>query len=53
MFGCSMALIDNMYVIIVAKFIFGLGVGGMTAYGPNFINETVPIEFKGPIGSFT
>jgi MFS family permease len=49
--GSSLSLVDNMYVICIARFFFGIAAGGMTVYSPNYINETVPTELKGPLGA--
>jgi MFS family permease len=41
-----------MYVIFIGKVLFGLAMGGYTVYVPNFMNETVPTETKGPLMAF-
>jgi len=51
--GSVLTLYDNMKVICVGKFIFGLAMGGYSVYCPNFLNETVPLEWKGPIWTIT
>jgi len=50
--GSVLTLIDNMYVISVGRTIIGLSMGGFSVYSPNFINDTVPTELKGPLGGF-
>jgi MFS family permease len=50
--GSLLTLIDDMYVIFIGKVLFGLAMGGYTVYVPNFMNETVPTETKGPLMAF-
>jgi MFS family permease len=49
--GSALSLIDNMTVICVGKFLYGIAAGGMTVYSPNYINEIAPTELKGPLGA--
>jgi MFS transporter, SP family, sugar:H+ symporter len=49
--GSLLSLIDNMYVICLGRFLFGVAAGGFTVYSPNYINESVPTELKGPLGA--
>jgi MFS family permease len=49
--GSVLSAIDQMYVICIGRFLFGVAAGGMTVYSPNYINETVPTELKGPLGA--
>jgi MFS family permease len=51
--GTILSLIDNMHVITAGKFFVGVAAGGFTVYCPNFINESVPTEMKGSMGSIT
>ena len=46
--GSGISLIDNMWVIAIGRFIYGFGSNGFTVYAPNYTNEVVPIELKGP-----
>ncbi len=46
-------MIQNIYVVVVGRFIFGLAAGSFTVFVPSFINELTPIELKGPYGSAT
>jgi MFS family permease len=50
--GSALTLIDNMYVICAGRILLGLAMGGFSVYCPNFINDTVPTELKGPLGAF-
>jgi MFS family permease len=51
--GTILSMIDNMHVITLGKFFVGFACGGFTVYCPNFINESVPTEMKGSMGSVT
>ena len=48
--GCGISLINNIWVILVGRFIWGLGAGSFTVFVPKFINETAPTEKKGTFG---
>ena len=45
--GSAISLYDNMYVICLGRFLFGLASGGFTVYAPTFTHESVPTEYKG------
>ena len=49
----GLCLIDNIYVIVVGRFIYGMASGAFTVFVPKFINETAPTELKGPFGTLT
>ena len=51
--GSGISLIDNMWVITAGKVLYGIAAGGFTIYAPNYINEIVPTELKGPIACIT
>jgi MFS family permease len=50
--GSALSLIGNVYVILVGRFIWGIGAGSFTVLTPKFINETSPLEKKGFYGTF-
>ena len=45
--------INNQYVFLVGRFIWGLSIGAFTVFVPKFITETAPTELKGPLGGVT
>jgi MFS family permease len=51
--GSILSIIDNMYVICIGKVLFGIAAGGFGVYCPNYLNEVVPIEWKGPSGTMS
>ena len=51
--GSIFSIIDNMVVICFGKVLFGIAAGGFGVYCPNYLNEIVPIEWKGPSGSMS
>jgi MFS family permease len=51
--GCGLTLIQNIYIVVVGRFLFGLAAGSFTVFVPSFINELTPTELKGPFGSAT
>ena len=54
MFGCILAVIDQYFVMITGKFLFGVAVGGLITLAPRMIEETVPAEhFDNGYGAMT
>ena len=51
--GCALSCIKNVYVILAGKFLFGFAAGAFSVFVPSFINELVPNELKGSLGSLT
>jgi MFS family permease len=51
--GAGITLYDNEYVITVGRFIYGLSNGAFSVFVPLYINETAPVELKGPLGVMT
>jgi MFS family permease len=51
--SCFCTLFDVFWVQCVARFFYGLSVGIFTVVVPKFLNETIPFEYKGPIGAFS
>ena len=51
--GCAMSQFDNIWLILFARFIWGLGAGSFTVFVPKFINETAPTEYKGTFGAMS
>ena len=45
--------IDNQYVFLVGRFMWGLSIGAFTVFVPKFITETAPTELKGPLGGLS
>ena len=51
--GSIISLYDNIFLILIGKTIVGLAIGGYSVYCTNYLNEMVPIELRGPVGSMT
>ena len=50
---CSVGIcmINNIYVIAVGRFFWGICAGSFTVMCPKFLNEYLPIELKGSFGA--
>ncbi len=51
--GAAITLVPNEYVMTAGRFIYGLSNGAFSVFVPMYINETAPIELKGPLGVLT
>ena len=51
--AAGLTLIDNPYIILVGRFFFGLAIGTFSLICPKFVNELVPSEFKGSLGTIS
>lgn len=51
--GSGVVLIENEWAIVAGRFIYGMASGSFSVFVPLFLNETAPIEIKGPIGVMT
>jgi MFS family permease len=51
LFSTALSMWNNTYVIIVARFFYGMTVGAFSVFCPKFINEVAPDEYKGPFGA--
>ena len=51
--GSALSLIDNMYVISVGRFFFGVSIGHFSVFCPSLMNDLIPPELKGPMGPIT
>jgi len=49
--GCGLCLVDNIYVVSVGRFIWGMAAGAFTVFCPKYVNEVVPFEMKGSMGA--
>lgn len=49
----SITLVDNIWVILVGRTLFGASAGAFTVYCPKFIAETAPTEYRGPFGTMS
>lgn len=52
-FGVSLTLINEFWVLCVGRVFYGISVGGFSVYCPKFISEITPTEIKGPAGALT
>lgn len=53
MIGAGITLIPNDYSMVVGRFIYGMASGAFSVFVPLYINETAPLELKGPLGVLT
>jgi len=51
--GAAITLVPNTYVITFGRFIYGISNGAFSVFVPLYINETAPVEIKGPLGVMT
>ncbi len=51
--GCGISMINNIWVILVGRFTWGLGAGSFTVFVPKIFNETAPTEKKGTFGALS
>jgi MFS family permease len=51
--GSAICLIPNSYAIAAGRFIYGFAAGAFSVFVPLYINETAPVEIKGPLGVMT
>jgi len=51
--GSAVCLVNNIWVILVGRLIWGIGSGTFVVFVPKFINETAPNEYKGSFGVLT
>ena len=49
--AAAVCMIDNIYVILLGKFLYGMGAGAMTVFCTTFVNEIAPEEYKGLLGT--
>ncbi len=46
-------MVNNPYVILVGRVIYGMAAGAFTVFVPKFISEITPEEYRGPFGAFS
>ena len=51
--GSAICLIPNDYAILIGRLIYGFAAGAFSVFVPLYINETAPVEIKGPLGVMT
>lgn len=51
--GSAICLVENIWVILIGRLIWGIGAGTFVVFVPKFINETAPNEYKGSYGVLT
>jgi MFS family permease len=51
--GIAICMVDNPTVIAMGRFVWGVAAGALCVLCPLFIDETSPIEFKGPLGALS
>ena len=51
--GSLICLVDNFYVFLVGRVLFGASAGLFSLFCPKFLAETSPTEYKGPIGGLS
>ena len=50
MTSVSLAMIENIYVIAIARFFWGLSAGSYTFFAPRYLNEFAPLELRPILG---
>ena len=51
--SACLTLTSSFVLLCCGIFFFGIGMGCFNIYVPKYIEETAPIEIKGPIGALT
>jgi MFS family permease len=51
--SAGLTLIDNSLMILIGRFFFGLAIGTFSLICPKFVNELVPLEYKGSLGTIS
>jgi MFS family permease len=49
--GNGISFIDNFYVCVLGRFIYGVGGSAFTVFCPKYISETSPVAIKGTVGA--
>ena len=49
----GLMMIDNKFLFLFARFLYGMTSGTFTVVCPKFVNEIVPEEYKGPFGTMS
>jgi MFS family permease len=48
--GSGLTLVDNFIVLLIGRFIYGLGAGSFNVFCPKMVGETTPNEIIGRAG---
>ena len=51
--GVLLTLIEDFEVLCIGRFLYGVGAGSFSVFGPLYVSETSPIEVSGPLGAST
>lgn len=51
--GVALCMIDNSFVILFGRFIWGMASGAFTVFCPKYVAEMAPVEMKGSLGAFS
>mmetsp|Transcript_48709 Transcript_48709/g.66228 ORF Transcript_48709/g.66228 Transcript_48709/m.66228 type:complete len:81 (-) Transcript_48709:49-291(-) len=49
--GTALSIIDLFWCMVLGRFIFGLACGYFALACPKYLNEVIPVEYKGSFGS--
>ena len=51
--GIAICMVDNTTVIALGRFVLGVAAGSLCVLFPLFIDQTAPVEYKGPLGALS
>ena len=51
--GIAICMVDNTTVIALGRFVWGVAAGSLCVLCPLFIDQTAPVEYKGPLGALS
>mgnify|MGYP001123620293 CR=1 FL=1 len=51
--GVLLSIINSFPLLCIGKFIYGVSIGCFSVFCPKYIEETAPLEIKGPSGALT
>jgi MFS family permease len=51
--GSLICLVDDFYIFLIGRVLFGASAGLFSLFCPKFLAETSPTEYKGPIGGLS
>jgi len=49
--GSLISLIESETCLVIGRTVYGIGIGIISVLGPKFLNEILPLELRGPLGT--